>query len=167
MLQDTIKKLLKLPMYKSSAKQNVGAAYWLRSVRALPDEWYAFGIIFDLVARLSWAVYISPGQTVVEANVTLLLGTIELLRRASWGLFRLEWEQIRRKSVQVHTANVQPLLKRDSAGRLLSAEEMIEAALQRNKQVLQEAPGEALAGTQLASSSGSSAGVECGAAERR
>ena len=33
---------------------------------------------------------------------------------------------------------VQPLLRRDSTGRLLSAEEMIEAALQRNKQGMQE-----------------------------
>ena len=31
--------------------------------------------------------------------MTLVLGTIELVRRANWALFRLEWEQIRRASV--------------------------------------------------------------------
>ena len=25
------------------------AGYWLRSVRALPDKWYFFGILFDLM----------------------------------------------------------------------------------------------------------------------
>ena len=45
------------------------------------------------LARLTWAVYISPGQKVVQQHVILLLGCIELLRRAQWALLRLEWEQ--------------------------------------------------------------------------
>jgi len=73
------------PVYRGAA--NSGAAFWLRPVRALPTLWYFVGICVDLVARLTWAVYISPHQRVVQANVTLLLGAIELSRRASWGLF--------------------------------------------------------------------------------
>jgi len=74
------------PIYRGAA--NSGAAFWLRPVRALPTLWYFVGICVDLVARLTWAVYISPHQRVVQANVTLLLGAIELSRRASWGLFK-------------------------------------------------------------------------------
>jgi len=44
------------------------------------------------VARLTWALYISPGQQVVEQHVILVMGCIELLRRAQWALLRLEWE---------------------------------------------------------------------------
>jgi len=79
-----------------------GASYWLRPVRVFSDVWYVAGIVVDLVARLGWAVYISPGQQLVANHVTLLLGTIELLRRAVWALFRLEWEQILRMAVREH-----------------------------------------------------------------
>ena len=37
-------------------------------------------------------VYISPGQQVVQQHWILLLGCIELLRRAQWAAFRLEWQ---------------------------------------------------------------------------
>ena len=82
------------------------AAYWLRPIRVLPAEWYVFAIAFDLVARLGWAVYISPGQQVVAQNVTLMLGALELTRRAVWALFRLEWEQILRMAKQEHERDV-------------------------------------------------------------
>jgi hypothetical protein len=42
---------------------------------------------------MSWAIYISPGQKVVQQHVILVLGCVELLRRAQWALLRLEWEQ--------------------------------------------------------------------------
>ena len=45
--------------------QASAATYWLRSVRALPDSWYVVGIALDLLLRLGWAIYISPGQQVV------------------------------------------------------------------------------------------------------
>ena len=77
-----------------------GASYWLRVVRVFPDSWYVAGIVADFVARLGWAVYISPGQQVVANHMTLLLGTVELIRRAIWALFRLEWEQILRVARQ-------------------------------------------------------------------
>jgi len=119
------------PVYRGAA--NSGAAFWLRPVRALPTLWYFVGICVDLVARLTWAVYISPHQRVVQANVTLLLGAIELSRRASWGLFRLEWEQIRRKSVEVHAddARRQPLLPGARRGPS-TTHDLISAALSQN-----------------------------------
>ena len=43
------------------------ASWWLRPVRVFPTSWYIVGIIADLVLRLSWAVYISPGQQVWDA----------------------------------------------------------------------------------------------------
>ena len=44
------------------------------------------------MARLTWALYISPGQQVVAQHMILLMGCVELLRRAQWALLRLEWE---------------------------------------------------------------------------
>ncbi len=79
-----------------------GASYWLRPVRVFSPIWYAAAILIDFVARLSWAVYISPDQRVVAQNATLLLGTVELLRRAVWALFRVEWEQILRMAQSEH-----------------------------------------------------------------
>jgi len=36
--------------------------------------------VTNSLARLGWAVYISPGQRVVEQHIILLLGCVELLR---------------------------------------------------------------------------------------
>jgi hypothetical protein len=47
----------------------------------------------NALARLGWAVYISPNQQVVRQHMVLLLGCVELMRRAQWAAFRLEWEQ--------------------------------------------------------------------------
>jgi hypothetical protein len=79
--------------YPHSA-DTTGATYWIRSVRALPDSWYVGGVLLDMTSRLGWAIYISPGQKVVQQNTSLALGAVELIRRALWGLFRLEWEQV-------------------------------------------------------------------------
>ncbi|EOD24228.1 hypothetical protein EMIHUDRAFT_238756 [Emiliania huxleyi CCMP1516] len=94
---------------------NSGAAFWLRPVRALPTLWYFVGICVDLVARLTWAVYISPHQ------------------------------RIRRKSVEVHAddARRQPLLpdgprpargwvQREGAPRPEYTHDLISAALSQN-----------------------------------
>jgi hypothetical protein len=58
-----------------------------------PSAFYYFAFLTNAAARLSWAIYISPGQTVVQQHVILVLGCVELLRRAQWALLRLEWEQ--------------------------------------------------------------------------
>ena len=100
-MRRAVRALIGEPLYAGEMCE--GAAYWLRPIRGLPTHWYVAGILADLTSRLTWAVYISPGQRVVAANVTLLLGAIELGRRAMWGLFRLEWEQIRLKSNEVHS----------------------------------------------------------------
>jgi hypothetical protein len=84
-----------------------GASYWLRPVRVFSVYSYVIGIAADLVFRLGWAVYISPGQQVVANHMTLILGTIELIRRANWALFRLEWEQILRMARHEHDLEVQ------------------------------------------------------------
>jgi hypothetical protein len=76
-------------------------------VRVFEPKWYVTAIVVDLVARLGWAVYISPSQTVVQQHVSLLLGTVELLRRATWALLRVEWAQIERMAKQVHAAELQ------------------------------------------------------------
>ena len=61
-------------------------------MRALPTLWYFVGICVDLVARLTWAVYISPDQIIVEQHVILLLGVAEVSRRFLWALLRVENE---------------------------------------------------------------------------
>mmetsp|Transcript_24782 Transcript_24782/g.51851 ORF Transcript_24782/g.51851 Transcript_24782/m.51851 type:complete len:228 (+) Transcript_24782:169-852(+) len=58
-----------------------------------PHWFYIVAVFLNGCARLTWAVYISPGQTVVRQHVVLVLGCVELLRRAQWALLRLEWEQ--------------------------------------------------------------------------
>ena len=73
--------------------------------------------------------------------MTLLLGTVELSRRAVWALFRLEWEQILRVAVEEHKDNAlykSSSVRRASLSRPLlpagntSKEERIEAQLSRN-----------------------------------
>ena len=43
----------------------------------------------------------------LSPQVSLLLGTVELLRRATWALLRVEWAQIERMAKQVHAAELQ------------------------------------------------------------
>ena len=81
-----------------------GASYWLRPVRNFEPKWYVAAIVVDLIGRLSWAMYISTDSTIVQQHFTLLLGTVELLRRATWALLRVEWAQIERLAKQEHAA---------------------------------------------------------------
>ena len=89
------------------------------SRRFVYHSWfYPFAICTNAAARLSWAVYISPGQTLLKRHWVLLIAGafhkphstdlkilplpnpirrplrtgIELLRRAQWALLRLEHE---------------------------------------------------------------------------
>lgn len=61
--------------------------------RRFPRWSYQLAASTNCVARLGWAVYISPGQKVADQHIILLLGCVELLRRAQWIAFRIEWEQ--------------------------------------------------------------------------
>ena len=64
--------------------------------RLFPRRSFQVGALANTVARAGWAVYISPDQRILQQHVVLLLGCVELLRRAQWATFRLEWEQIHR-----------------------------------------------------------------------
>lgn len=61
--------------------------------RRYPAWSYNVAACTNGLARLGWAVYISPDQRVVQQHMILLLGCVELMRRAQWAAFRLEWEQ--------------------------------------------------------------------------
>jgi hypothetical protein len=62
--------------------------------RRFPKCAYQLAACTNSIGRLGWAVYISPGQRVAEQHIILLLGCVELLRRAQWIAFRIEWEQM-------------------------------------------------------------------------
>ena len=66
--------------------------------RRYPSHVYNIAAATNALARLGWAVYISPGQQVLQQHSILLLGCIELLRRAQWAAIRLEWEQLNREA---------------------------------------------------------------------
>jgi len=61
-------------------------------MRSYPSWAFCTATVTNVIARLGWAVYISPGQKVVQQHVILLLGCVELLRRAQWAAFRIEWQ---------------------------------------------------------------------------
>ena len=87
------------PLLSSSTTPAHGGAlgnWLLRPVRVFPDSVYLCAIGLNCVARLGWAIYISEGQQIVAQNTILVLGAVELYRRAQWALLRVEWEQISR-----------------------------------------------------------------------
>jgi len=61
-------------------------------MRSYPSWAFCTATVTNVIARLGWAVYISPGQKVVQQHVILLLGCVELVRRAQWAAFRIEWQ---------------------------------------------------------------------------
>lgn len=65
--------------------------------RKYPAWLYHVAVGTNGLARMGWAILISPGQQVVQQHVILILGCVELLRRAQWALLRLEWEQLGRE----------------------------------------------------------------------
>jgi hypothetical protein len=117
---------------------DVEGSWLLRPVRAFPDPFYRVAVGLNTCARLGWAIYISPGQRVVAQHVTLVLGTIELLRRAQWALLRVEWEQIKTaaKSAFDRSAAAAALLQDPEARRTLVAE-----ALEHNKRKMRSTYG--------------------------
>ena len=75
----------------------LGSGFRLRPERRFPSGFYRFALVSNAFARLGWAVYVSPHQTVVAQQLVLLLGVVELLRRFQWTLLRVEWEGIRNR----------------------------------------------------------------------
>jgi hypothetical protein len=69
---------------------------FLRSSDTLyfPPYVYYVAIVLDAFFRLGWAIYISPGNMVLQQHFILLLGCVELVRRFLWSIFRVEWEYV-------------------------------------------------------------------------
>lgn len=59
-----------------------------------PPYVYYSAILINGIFRLGWAIYISPGNMVLQQHFILLLGCVELLRRFIWSIFRVEWESV-------------------------------------------------------------------------
>ena len=70
--------------------------FFLRSSDTLffPPYTYYCAIVLDAFFRLGWAIYISPGNMVLQQHFILLLGCVELVRRFVWSIFRVEWEHV-------------------------------------------------------------------------
>ena len=70
--------------------------FFLRSSDTLffPPYLYYCAILLDALFRLGWAIYISPGNMVLQQHFILLLGCVELVRRFVWSIFRVEWEHV-------------------------------------------------------------------------
>ena len=73
----------------------------LRPMRAFPTG-CTTSYRVNTLCRLGWALYISKDDKVVAQHVTLVLGAVELYRRAQWALLRIEGEQIRRAAEEAH-----------------------------------------------------------------
>lgn len=69
--------------------------WWLlRPARYYHVWFYYFVLITNAFARFAWIIYISPDQMVVAQHWILILGAVEILRRAQWAMIRLEWADL-------------------------------------------------------------------------
>ena len=71
--------------------------YFLRPKRFFKDYIYYVVSVIDLVLRFLWIVSLMPAddQEQFFGNyLSIQLGYLEILRRAMWGVFRVEWEHI-------------------------------------------------------------------------
>lgn len=62
-----------------------------------PRRYYA-AIILDLIFRFFWVTSLMPAETTVDLfgpMFSIYLGSFEILRRAMWGILRVEWEHIK------------------------------------------------------------------------
>ncbi|EFC41976.1 predicted protein [Naegleria gruberi] len=55
---------------------------------------YRLAIAFNLIARFAWAGTISTYFKQNKEFLAILFGSVELMRRCSWSVFRLEWAAI-------------------------------------------------------------------------
>jgi len=56
---------------------------------------FCAAVAVDGLFRLGWAVYVSPRQQIVRQHVILVLGSVEIVRRFIWAVFRVVHEQIK------------------------------------------------------------------------
>ena len=64
--------------------------------------WYFFAAVTNLIARSTWGVALAP--QLCPGNFTFGLAVIEILRRAQWAVFRVEYESF---STAHHPFNIQ------------------------------------------------------------
>ena len=103
-------------------------SWLLRPVLCFPPAWYYVVAVLNTVARLGWAVYISGDSSLASRqHVTLLLGLVELYRRAQWALLRVEWEQIRRSAEEVSIEKHQQPSLEDLRERLIHNKELMQS----------------------------------------
>jgi hypothetical protein len=69
---------------------------YLRPILLYHPFYYYAAIISNAVFRLGWAIVVSPGQPFLSQQYVLLLGVLELFRRAVWICLRVEYEQVKR-----------------------------------------------------------------------
>ncbi|KAL1510925.1 hypothetical protein AB1Y20_005754 [Prymnesium parvum] len=69
------------------------------ALRSYYPAWcYYAAIPINALGRIGLVILISPNLDIQHQHIVLLLGMLEMLRRAQWALFRLEWEQIYRNN---------------------------------------------------------------------
>ena len=96
---------------------------------------YYMAIVVNTLCRLGWAVYISNNSKVIAQHMTLVLGAVELYRRAQWALLRVEWEQIKRAAEEADarlSGLRESLLTRGESAEAVQ-ERMVAAKIQSNK----------------------------------
>ena len=59
-----------------------------------PSVYYT-AVLIDFIARLGWALVISPQQPYLQQHFILLLAAVEISRRCMWAVFRVEWEFVK------------------------------------------------------------------------
>ena len=105
------------------------AIHWgLRDELSFQPSKYYTAIALDFVLRLGWAFVISPDQQYVAENYMLLLGAVELTRRAMWTIFRVEWEWVHLKTAKKESekkattapSGLLPTISMTSVGRRLN-----------------------------------------------
>lgn len=69
-------------------------AWLLRKKLYFKPKVYFAAMALNLTLRLGWAILISPEQAYVQQNFVLVFGSLELIRRCLWAVFRVEWEHI-------------------------------------------------------------------------
>lgn len=59
---------------------------------------YYIAIFLDLILRFFWVTSLMPSETIIDLfgpMFSIYLGSFEILRRAMWGILRVEWEHIK------------------------------------------------------------------------
>ena len=72
--------------------------YFLRPKRYFKQDYIYYIVIFiDLILRFLWIISLMPSDLQSDffgKYLSIQLGYLEILRRAMWGIFRVEWEHI-------------------------------------------------------------------------